>query len=79
MRVLPIMRIGGELDLPLAKLKDSARRLSLNKNGSAFSENCRVFYLVESFQRFPGQRAEEIIRTQVTIKTFGGADRTASS
>jgi hypothetical protein len=38
MRVLPIMRIGGELDLPLAKLKDSARRLSLNKNGSAFSE-----------------------------------------
>jgi hypothetical protein len=66
------MRIGGELSLPLAKHKDSTRRLSLNKNGRAFWENRGMFYIVEMLQRFPGQRAEEIIRTQLTVKTLVG-------
>jgi hypothetical protein len=56
------MRIGGELGLPLAKHEDSTWGLSLNKKGRSFWENGRMFYLVESFQGFLGQRAEEIVR-----------------
>ena len=66
------MRISGELSLPLAKHEDSTWGLSLNKKGRAIWENRGMFYLVESFQGFLGQRAEEIVRTQVTVKTFGG-------
>jgi hypothetical protein len=43
---IPIMGSSRELGLPLAKQEDSARRLSLNKNGRTFQENREMFYVI---------------------------------
>jgi hypothetical protein len=54
------MRIGGELSLPLAKHKDSTRRLSLNKNGRAFWEDRGIFIWLKCFRDSRDQEKKKL-------------------
>jgi len=44
--------------------------LSFNKNDSVFWVNGGMFYLVESFQRFFGEIAEEFLGAQLRSDSF---------